>query len=102
VTGHILEVEQLQIVADALSAHLQPTDMVFRRGTNQLAVLCEGTDLSTVRRAVSEALASHRQTKFALTSVPEGGRSVEQLLATADELLAEGNDHRSSERHSVH
>ena len=101
-TNRPVEPAELQVIVDALSATLNPKGMVFRRGANQLAILCEGTDIPAVRRAVSSALAGDRQAKFALTSVPDGGRSVEQLLATADGLLAQEGDGRSAERHSVH
>ena len=101
VPSQALERAEMQSIVDAL-AHLQAKDLVFRRGTNQLAIMCESTDISAVRLAVSEALAADHNTKFAVTSVPDGGRSVDQLLATADGLLAKESDGGSAGRHSVH
>lgn len=92
----------LQAIVDALVAHLHPQDLVFRRGTNQLAILFEGADIPSLRQAVATALRADRDAKFALTRVPDGGRSVDQLLATAEGLLAEERDPRGGERHSVH
>jgi putative nucleotidyltransferase with HDIG domain len=97
-----LEPSEMQTIVDALAAHLQAKDLVFRRGTNQLAIMCEGRDISAIRLAVSEALSADYNTKFAVTSVPDGGRSVDQLLATADGLLAKESDRGSAGRHSVH
>lgn len=96
------ETVDMQPVVDALIEHLQPKDLVFRRGAHQLAIMCADTESSVLRRAISTALASDRTARFAVTSVPEGGRSVEQLLATADRLLSEESERGSTGRHSVH
>ena len=100
--GQEFDAGEMQTIVDAVSKHLQPKDLVFRRGINQLAILSEGTDVPALQRAVSTALGSDRKAKFALTRVPEGGRSVDQLLATADRLLAEESRRRGDEGHSVH
>lgn len=92
---------RMQVMADALTHHLQPRNLIFRRGVDQLAILCDKTEVLGLRRIVSDALGG-RIAKFALTSVPEGGRSVEQLLATADRLLEEETDRAGDKGPLIH
>lgn len=98
--GH--ELEDMQAVIDALATNLDPKDLVFKRGSTQVAILSEGKDLASFRRAISAAMHASDRARFALTSVPDGGRSVEQLLATADLLLRHDSKDSNSTRHSIH
>lgn len=93
---------QLQSVVDRIVQHLQPYDLVFRRGANQLALLCRSVNIPEVRLAVASILDIDREVKFALTTVPDDGSSIDQLLAAADELLSEKIQRPSSGKHSVH
>ncbi len=82
------EAAKLQGLVHQLADHLQAYDLKFRRGTHQLAILCEGVDIPEIRRVVRGILDIDEKVKFAFTSVPGDGRSVDQLLAAADALLA--------------
>lgn len=93
---------EMESVVEALAKHLDSRDLVFRRGNNQVAVLSEGKDLSAFRRAIAAALRVSESTEFALTTVPDGGRSVEQLLATADRMLRREPKDPNTGRHSIH
>jgi len=95
-----IEAPKLQGIVDQLADHLQPYDLVFRRGTHQLAILCKGVDIPEIRRAVRAILDIDHRVKFAFTSVPSDGRSIDQLLAAADALLAHKDPGTS--KHSVH
>ncbi len=97
---HAIEPGQLQGIVDRLTEHLQPYDLVFRRGTHQLAILCKGVDIPEIRRAVGSVLAVDHKVQFALTSVPDDGSSIDQLLAAADALL--GHKEPGTGKHSVH
>jgi len=101
-TNQSLTNEEMQSVIDAVATHLDPKDLVFRRGSTQVAILSEGKDVAAFRRAISGALHANERVRFALTSVPDGGQSVEQLLATADRMLRHDPHDTNSVRHSVH
>jgi GGDEF domain-containing protein len=77
---------QLQAIAEALSGNVRPNDVVFRRGPRQVAILGSGLEEATVTRAISE-VSSIQDVKVALATTPKDGRSLEQLLASADQLL---------------
>ncbi len=96
------ETEGMQSVIDALAANLDPKDLVFRRGSTQVAILSRGKDIAAFQRAISAALHASERTRFALASVPDGGRSVEQLLATADLMLRHESNDSNVTRHSIH
>jgi putative methionine-R-sulfoxide reductase with GAF domain len=95
-----IEAGKLQVIVDQVTNHLQPYDLVFRRGTHQLAILCKGADLQEIRRAVRAIVDVDQQVKFAFTSVPSDGKSIDQLLAAADAMLARKDSGPS--KHSVH
>jgi hypothetical protein len=101
-TSAALEGEGLQSVIEALAITLDSKDLVFKRGSTQVAVLSQAKDVAAFQRAISAALHAHEETRFALASVPDGGRSVEQLLATADLLLRHEAKDTSSPRPSIH
>jgi putative nucleotidyltransferase with HDIG domain len=77
---------QLQAIAEALSGNVRPNDVVFRRGPRQVAILGSGLEEATVTRAISE-VSSIQDVKVALATTPKDGRSLEQLLASADQFL---------------
>jgi GAF domain-containing protein len=101
-TTEAAETEGMQSIFDALATNLDPKDLVFRRGSTQIAILSRGRDIAAFKRALSAALHASERTRFVLASVPEGGRSVEQLLATADLLLRHDSTDSNSTRHSIH
>lgn len=99
---HLVNPEEFESIVEALGTHLGPRDFVFRRGSGQVGVLSEDRDVGAFRRRISAALRVNDQTQFALTTVPAGGRSIEQLLATADRLLRREPKDPPAPRHSVH
>ena len=101
-TSGTVGVEEMQSVIDALATNLDAKDLVFRRGTTQVAILSQARDIAAFQRAIATALHTSERTRFALASVPDGGRSVEQLLATADLLLRREAQDSSSARQSIH
>lgn len=96
----VIEPGQLQGIVDRLTEHLQPYDLVFRRGTHQLAILCKGMDIPGIRRKVGTVLEVDLNARFALTSVPDDGSSIDQLLAAADALLTHKDP--GSAKQSIH
>lgn len=97
-SGLALDAGQAQSIVDAL----RPRDLVFRRGSNQLAILSEGNDIPSLRRIVLAALGADQAPKFVITSVPAGGRSFDQLLATADRLMEDDVRQQEPGPRSVH
>ncbi len=101
-TSASIETEEMQSVIDALATNLDAKDLVFQRGNTQVAVLSRAEDIAAFQRAITAALHGSDRTHFVLASVPDGGRSVDQLLATADSLLRRDSKDPISTRHSIH
>lgn len=79
--------QQLEAIAVALDQAKKPSDVVFRRGLRQIAILSTGVDEATVTRAIARALGPSPKIRFAVAMAPKDGHSLEQLLACADDLL---------------
>jgi putative methionine-R-sulfoxide reductase with GAF domain len=93
---------QLQAIAEALSGTVTQKDVVFRRGPRQLAVLCSGLDDTAITRTIAEVVSSMQDVMVVLATTPKDGRSLEQLLASADQLLLEQPGSGPNERRSIH
>lgn len=94
-------VDRLEGIANTLAGRLKPTDMVFRRGSRQLAVLCRQDQL-TAKNLISGAVDSIPGTRATLAVAPHDGGSVEQLLASADRHLRDSPFGFGSGRQSIH
>ena len=93
--------DQLEAIATSLNRSRRPDDVIFRRGAKQIAILSTGVDDVTVTRTISRALGHTPGVRFAVTTAPTHGHSLEQLLAAADDLL-HGYGKREHPRGSIH
>jgi hypothetical protein len=95
-------VDRLPAVAETLAGNIRPTDLVFRRGSRQIAVLCNQIEASAATRLMGRIAGSVSGIRTVMVASPHDGTSVEQLLGSADSRLRERNPNGESGRHSIH
>ncbi|HEY0873369.1 MAG TPA: HD domain-containing phosphohydrolase [Vicinamibacterales bacterium] len=85
--------------AEAISTELiyeeGANDLVFQRGGRQLVILSEQRDERELRKLIGRALPSTYRAQVVVARSPAHGRSLEQLIAAADDVLRKmrGSDH---------
>jgi len=95
-------VDRLAAVANTLGGNIRPTDLVFRRGSRQLAVLSNQMEHLNAKRLISQAVESISGVKATLAVSPGDGTSVDQLLGSADRSLRDRSAAGDPGRHSIH
>jgi putative nucleotidyltransferase with HDIG domain len=98
----IISPEQLEAIALALNTGTKINDAVFRRGGRQFAILCSDFDDNTVSRVIARTLGSSPAIRFAVAMAPSHGKSLQQLLDAADELLRSKKSAVHSQKRSIH
>ena len=94
--------DRLAAVANNLGRSIRPTDLVFRRGNRQLAVLSNQMERLSAARLMSQAVESISGVKATVAISPGDGTSVDQLLGSADRNLRDRSGSGDSGRHSIH
>lgn len=82
---HGIAPEQFEAIASALNTGTNPHDLVFRRGPRQIAFVSVGIDEGSVPRIIARVLGPSAH--FCVATAPKHGRSLEQLVTKAEELL---------------
>jgi hypothetical protein len=87
--------ETVEAVSNELGYGEGANDLVFQRGARQLVVLSERRDEKDLRRLIGRALPSTYRAQVIVARSPVHGRSLEQLIASADDVLRQkrGSDH---------
>lgn len=94
--------QSLEAITTALRSRLATADLVFRRGRSQVAVLFETEDRSAAKRLITSALGSTQDVRFALVGSPSDGRTLEQVLSAAEQLLRDNSSSPDVGRPSIH
>lgn len=92
---------RLDAIADALRSYASPRDVVFERSKDQVAIVTHEMAESDLSRLMSQA-AGERLVRIAVVSVPNHGRNLVQLLATADQVLKQLSKTGETRRRSIH
>ena len=77
-------------LAATLNTIVGSTDLVFRRGPRQLAVLSKPSEAMDAQRILRDAISSVPGVRATLAVAPRDGSSVEQLLGIADRQFTKG------------
>jgi putative methionine-R-sulfoxide reductase with GAF domain len=92
--------------AEAVSNELGYTDgandLVFQRGGRQLVILSEHRDERELRRLIGRVLPPAYRAQVVVTRAPVHGRSLEQLIASADDVLQEKRGADNPPSRSIH
>lgn len=74
----------LSDLAARLSAMFAPTDLIFRRGDRQIAILSTDSENAVSERMTGETINSISGIRASIAVAPRDGNSVEQLLGSAE------------------
>lgn len=94
--------ETAAAVSDELGYGDDAHDLVFQRGGRQLVILSEQRDERELRKLIGRALPATYRVQVAVAKSPGQGRSLEQLIASADKILRQRRGSDTPPSRSIH